>query len=261
MYYRNLEEFMNSCGYLINDEWYPRVTSIVSIKSKPALLKFYGEAESFSSALSVTGKSATEGTKIHNTIEAILKNEPVEITSDIKPAIDAFYDFLKVHSVDISKGAIEKRIWTPKYRYAGTIDILGEVDGTFGILDIKTSSGIWRDYNLQTSAYMGALVKDSQAWEDLIPKEIQGRWILRIDQNQICEKCGAKKRTKGGRETIKENFNGNGTNGTCDHKWSETIGEWEIKSLDNFDEDFEAFLAAKKLWEWENEYWLKQIGF
>jgi len=147
------------------------------------------------------------------------KSSRLKLTSDIKPAIDAFYDFLKVHSLDVSKGAIEKRIWTPKYRYAGTIDILGEVDGLFGILDIKTSSGIWRDYNLQTSAYMGALSKDSTAWEDLTQKEIQGRWILRIDQNQICEKCGAKKRTKGGRETIKENFN-NKTNGTCDHVWS-----------------------------------------
>jgi hypothetical protein len=254
MYYKTLEDFMNATGYIIGGEWYPRVTSIVTIKSKPALFRFYGEAESYSSALSVTSQSATEGTKIHDAIEAILKGETPEIDLVIKPAVKAFYDFLEIHKIKINEGAIEKRIWSPKYRFAGTIDVLGELNGEYGVLDIKTSSGIWRDYNLQTSAYMGALLED-EPWENLTKKKVQKRWILRIDQQQVCLLCGAKKRTKGGREKIKNGFDKN-----CQHQWSETLGEWELKALDNFESDFQAFLAAKQLWEWENEEWLKQIG-
>ena len=246
---------MNACGYIINGQWYPRVTSIISIKAKPALLKFYADSESYSHALSTTKQSASEGTKIHNAVEAILKKQSPELDSEIMPAINAFQDFLRLHSLNTDAGAIEKRVWSNAHRFAGTIDILAEVDGLFGVLEIKTSSGIWRDYNLQTSAYVCALQED-ETWETLPKKPVEHRWILRLDQKQICTKCGATKRTKGGRETVK-------TNGAaaCDHEWSEVRGEWEFKNLEGFAKDYEAFLGAKKLWEWENELWLKQIGY
>lgn len=248
---------MNACGYIINGQWYPRVTSIMSIKAKPALLKFYADSESYSHALSTTKQSASEGTKIHNAAEAILKGEPPELDPEIMPAINAFRDFLKIHTVDAKEGAIEKRVWSKTYCFAGTIDILAKVDGLFGVLDIKTSSGIWLDYNLQTAAYVGAL-QEPETWEELPQKEVSHRWILRLDQKQICLKCGAAKRTKGGRATVKTNGS---SNPDCNHEWSEVRGEWELKALEGFQKDYEAFLGAKKLWEWENEYWLKQIGY
>ena len=259
MLYRDLADFMNGCGYIIGGQWYPRVTSIISIKAKPALLKFYADAESYSHALSTTKQSASEGTKIHNAVEAILKNETPEQNPEILPAVNAFNDFLNMHSVNTKEGAIEKRVWSNAHHFAGTIDILAEVDGLFGVLDVKTSSGIWRDYNLQTSAYMGALQED-ETWEDLPKKPVDHRWILRIDQKQICTLCGATKRTKGGRETIKTNRN-NSASEKCQHEWSEVRGEWELKALDGFEKDYDAFLGAKKLWEWENEQWLRQIGY
>lgn len=259
MFFKNLQEFKNSSGYEINGRWYPRVTSIIGIKAKPALLKYYGDAASFSEALSSTGKSASEGTKIHNTIEAILKGENPDIDLDIKPAINAFFDFLQTHRINLEGGAIEKRVWSTAHRFAGTVDIICELDNQFGILDIKTSSGIWRDYNLQTSAYLGAL-QEKETWKELPKQPIKNRWILRIDQKQTCLICGATRRTKGERTTVKIN-NQNNFSKNCDHQWSEICGEWELKLLNNFEKDFEAFLAAKKLWEWENEFWLKQIGY
>ena len=78
MYYKNLQDFLSGTGHVINGKWYPRVTSIINIKAKPALLRFYGEAKSFNAAQEITNNSATEGTKVHNAIEAILKNEEPE---------------------------------------------------------------------------------------------------------------------------------------------------------------------------------------
>ena len=251
---------MNANGYIINGRWYPRVTSIISIKAKPALLKFYADSPSFSAALSNTSKSAAEGTQIHNAIEAILQDENPEIEDEIRPAINAFHDFLQLNKVEITEGAIEKRVWSNEFRFAGTIDILGRLNGQFGIIDVKTSSGIFRDYSLQTSAYMGAL-QEAETWETLKKQEVKNRWILRIDQTQSCLLCGATKRTKGGRETIKINWQNPERSKSCAHQWSIVQGHWELKPFENFSTDYEAFLAAKKLWEWENEQWLKQIGY
>ena len=46
-----------------------------------------------------------------------------------------------------------------------------------------------------------------------------------------------------------------------EHEWGPLTGTAQIKESPYWKEDFEAFLAAKKLWEWENEYWLKRIGY
>jgi hypothetical protein len=254
MYYKNLDEFMSLSGYVIDGKWYPRVTAIVSIKSKPALYKFYGEAASFSDALSVGRKSATEGTRIHNAVEAILMGKKIETNKFIQPAIDAFVNFRMLNNLEVSRGATEKRIFSSTHRYAGTVDALALINGKFGILDIKTSSGIWRDYNLQTSAYMAAM-QEPETWGELKKRPIETRWILRLDQFYVCSHCGAKKRMKGGRETIRAGYE------YCNHLWEDLRGEWELKELTDFDSDFKAFLAAKTLWEWDNEYWLKQIRY
>jgi hypothetical protein len=250
--YLNEEDFKQKCGYTIDGVWYPRVTKIVSIKSKPALYYYYGEAENFRTAQAATEQSAKEGTLIHDTVEALLLGRNPEIPESIAPAINAFLEFLDTKSIQVTPELVERRVVSYFHRYAGTVDALALVGGKFGVLDIKTSQSIYRDYNLQTAAYMDAL-KD--AFQNL-----QTRWILRIDQSQTCRRCGAKRRLKGGREKIRFN----GARNLCppgEHDWSELQGEIELKEFPYWQSDFEAFLGAKKLWEWENEDWLKKIGY
>lgn len=253
--YKDEESFKEASGYTIDGVWYPRVTKIVSIKSKPALLYFYAEQANFKAGQAVTQKSAEEGTLVHNTIEALLLGKPVDIDPSIKPSIEAFQRFWEDKNIQVTPDLIEKRIVSYDHRYAGTVDAIALIDGKLGVLDIKTSLSIYRDYNLQTAAYMDALTSSFQ--------NLQTRWILRIDQTQTCAICGATKRSKGGREKIRlgrgqKNF---GQVRNCAHDWSEVFGEIELKEFPYWQTDFEAFLGAKKLWEWENEYWLKRIGY
>jgi hypothetical protein len=247
--YSNLESFKEVCGYTINGSWYPRVTKILSIKAKPALYRYYGEAASFKAAQNVTEKSAEEGTLVHETAQAILLGQNPEVDPSIKPSIDAFKNFLAAKNIQTAPEYIERRIVHYDHRYAGTIDALALIDGQFGIMDIKTSQAIYRDYNLQTAAYMDALKHEFN---------LQTRWILRIDQVQSCKRCRAIRRTKGGREKIKNNGS------RCpneEHEWGDLRGEVELKEFPLWEQDFQAFLGAKKLWEWENEYWLKKAGY
>src|SRR3989344_6129792 len=157
MFYSNSEHFKSLSGYEIDGVWYPRVTKIVEIKAKPALYRFYAEMNNFNEGESVKKQSATEGTLIHETVEKILVGEKPEIDPTIKPAIEAFLEFLDEKNIQVDPALVEKRIVNFDERYAGTLDALALIDGKFGVLDVKTSQSIYRDYNLQTSAYMAAL--------------------------------------------------------------------------------------------------------
>ncbi len=244
MWYQNVYNFKEDNGYEINGIWYPRVTSIVSIKAKPALYAFYAGLPDFKTGEDIKTKSAEEGTILHDTVEAILKNEPIEIPDKVKPAINAFMDFYNEN--DLIAHKIEERVISKRHHFAGTMDVLAELNGVLGVLDIKTSVAIYRDYSMQTSAYIEALKED----ESIPPLT---RWILRLDQSKHCLRCPATLRDKGGREKIR------GEKFPCEHEWGSMKGEVELKELKTFESDIKAFLACKELWSWENEYWLKKI--
>ncbi len=256
MHYNNLESFKSLSGYDIDGSWYPRVTKILEIKSKPALYRFYAEMGNFAQSEAVKNQSASEGTMIHEAVEKIMIGQTPVVEPAIQPAIDAYLRFIEEKNIQTDSDWVERRIVHFNERYAGTIDALALVDGKFGVLDIKTSQAIYRDYNLQTSAYMSALQKEFP--------NLQTRWILRIDQTKKCFKCGASLREKGGRQKIRyawKNGRESAASRNCEHEWSETQGEIELKEFPYWQEDFKAFLGAKRLWEWENEYWLKQAGY
>jgi hypothetical protein len=250
--YKDINEFKEQCGYTIDDVWYPRVTKIVGIKAKPALYYYYGEAKSYKAAQAQTELSAKEGTAIHEAVEGFLLGKKPEVSAQIMPAYKAFLEFFDKNNIQVTPDLVERRIVNYDHRYAGTVDAIALIGGKLGVLDIKTSQAIYRDYNLQTSAYMDALRNEFE--------RLQTRWILRIDQIQICARCGARKRTKGGREKIKIDWKIRGQK-TCEHEWGEMVGETDLQEFPYWQEDFAGFLGGKKLWEWENDVWLKKVGY
>lgn len=250
--YKDLDAFKEASGYTIDGVWYPRVTKIVTIKSKPALYYYYGEAKSYKAAQEATEQSAKEGTMLHEAVEGLLLGKNPEIPLEVAPAVQSFREFFEKNNIHVTPDLVERRIVNYDHRYAGTVDAIALIGGKLGVLDIKTSQAIYRDYCLQTSAYMDALKSQF--------KNLQTRWILRIDQIQICNLCGARRRTKGGREKIKLNWR-NSKAKNCIHEWSDMQGEIELQEFPYWQTDFEAFLGAKKLWEWENDVWLKKAGY
>lgn len=243
------QEFIDDHGYVINGRWYPRVTSILDIKAKPALYRFYGGLSSFQEGEDIKNRSAEEGTLIHGVAEALMSGKRVQVPEKIAPSIASLLQFLKDRKIKVDEDWVEKRIINHEERYSGTIDALALIDGKFGVLDIKTSQEIYRDYNLQTAAYF-AVLKDEF-------EKLQTRWILRIDQQQKCLKCPATLRSKGGREKVRRN----GSYSDHEHVWGPMQGEIELKEFPHWQPDFEGFLGAKKLWEWENQGHLEKIGY
>jgi len=260
MRYANAEEFKSHNGYTIGDIWYPRVTKILDIKAKPGLDNFFKEVGSFEGAEDIKIRSAAHGTLVHAAVQGIATGAQVAISEEVRPAAEAFEVFNKERKIFFYPEFIEKQVWSIRYRYAGTVDALAEVDGKFGVLDIKTSTGFYPEYNLQTAAYVSAL-QEYQVRKDLgLPKEIQSRWILRVNQHKLCKNCKSTMREKGGWSKIR-----NGKNkSSCEegqHVWGDTVGDIELREFPYFFNDIKAFVAAKTLWEWDNNYWLRNIGY
>ena len=56
MWHKDETEFKSVNGYDVDGIWYPRVTKILEIKSKPALENFFKEMESYARADEVKNK-------------------------------------------------------------------------------------------------------------------------------------------------------------------------------------------------------------
>src|SRR3990167_4467719 len=99
MFYKNVNQFRDDNGYEIDGSWYPRVTSILSIKAKPALYRFYAGHESYAAAEAMKNKSAQDGTLVHEVIETLLQGKPEAIPDSVAPVVAAFRDFQNQHTI------------------------------------------------------------------------------------------------------------------------------------------------------------------
>lgn len=231
-------------GYEIGGLWYPRVTSICKIIAKPGLERWLAQQGS-PEAMAKKRKAITGfGTLVHDTIEKILMGEDPKVDDAIAPSVRAFYNWYegrKIKALDV-----ERRIVSKEHSYAGNIDVLAEIEGRFGILDIKTSEKVWDDHFIQVSAYF-------QAHNESGLRKADTYWILIVDQYAECVNCGAKMRDKGGEREVK------GGNDFCRHEWTDVKGVCELTEVNDHDFYLETFLTAKKLWELVNRDALLQI--
>ena len=76
---------------------------------------------------------------------------------------------------DFAFSASEVKVYSKKYKYAGTLDIDAEIDGEPAIVDIKATNGIYLGHKLQTAAYL-------QARSEETGKDYKERWIIRLDK-------------------------------------------------------------------------------
>lgn len=261
MFYKDAEDFKQTNGYVIDGTWYPRVTKILEVKSKPGLEVFFKEMDSYTLVEEVKTRSAIEGSMVHTAVQNLLTGNTTDIPGEIMPAVAAFISFNKTQGIVFHKEYVERQIKSFTHRYAGTVDALATIDGKFGVLDIKTSTGFYPEYNLQTAAYMLALQEFPVRRELALPRDIETRWILRINQHRVCSACGALLREKGGRKKIRERRNNIGCASENLHQWSDPVGDVELKEFPYVYGDLKAFIAAKVLWEWEHNFWLRRIGY
>ena len=163
-------------GYIIDGVVYPRVTQIKSIIKNDALIAWQ-VAVGKKRSMEIMRKRGDFGTRIHKLVEITLKGEKVDLKNyddETQVTMKLFDDFQVEH--DLKPELLEQHLWfklSEEYKYAGTADFIGYVDGKLMLLDWKTSKAIYPDMWLQLSAYI-------VAFEALTGERIESCGILQI---------------------------------------------------------------------------------
>ena len=121
------------------------------------------------------------GTAVHNYLETYIKAKinwdklpDMPVNEQVKKGIIAFIKWAKENKVQFISS--ERKVYSRKYEYAGTLDMEAIVNGKLSIVDFKTSKGIYPEYFLQTAAYAKALEEETgnkyqEIWTVRIPKD------------------------------------------------------------------------------------------
>jgi len=180
--------------YLINGKSYCRVTETLGVIAKHRLMnwmKRVGEKE----ANKVLETRQNIGITTHKLIEWTLKDEVYNLgtyENEIQESMCKFYEFRTLAS--LKPDALEQKLWSNKFGYAGTADYIGTyktiekflvrtqtpkfTKGGYIILDWKTAKDFYPTYRLQLAAYL-------VAFEELTKLQIDGGAIVLIRNGKL----------------------------------------------------------------------------
>ena len=123
----------------------------------------------------VSKEAATIGKEVHAFAERALIEQRVSLPQDpaAQRGAQAFLTWL--HATDIRPIDVERFVFSRQHYYAGRCDFYGEIAGKTCVLDLKTSSGLYREMNFQLAAYAIAI-------EEELGVKIDQGWIIRLDK-------------------------------------------------------------------------------
>lgn len=115
-------------------------------------------------ARDVKEEAADIGTQAHNWLETYFKNgfdplQPEPEHPKVLNCVKAALAWLAEHHVTPIYN--ERRIYSRRFGYSGTMDMLAYVDGKLTICDWKSSKGLYKEFFLQTAAYSAAYTEET----------------------------------------------------------------------------------------------------
>ena len=107
-------------------------------------------------------KAAEIGSQCHRLLEwNIRKALGQKVGPEPKVFDDALWAFMAFSDwaakVNLKPKLIEQIVFSTRHGYAGTMDLMAEVDGVDTLVDFKTSKAVYAEAHLQTAAYRVAL--------------------------------------------------------------------------------------------------------
>lgn len=96
-------------------------------------------------------KAARRGTRIHQVLEAAAHGDPTDCPRDLLPMAQQAVDLLDregVRTVETEARGYNRGLW-----YAGTIDLIADINGKTWLLDWKSSRSIHETHIMQIAAY------------------------------------------------------------------------------------------------------------
>ena len=99
-------------------------------------------------------EAAIRGTDVHALADPLAHGEEVAVPEHLAAHVQGYVDWLD------QSGArallTERPVASRQWQYAGTLDLVADMDGATWLLDVKTSSGVYGSTALQLTAYGNA---------------------------------------------------------------------------------------------------------
>lgn len=161
----------------------------------------------------------------------------------VQIAAAAFMEWAEEHKVKFVSS--ERIVYSKKEDFIGKMDIEGKIDGKLYMIDLKTSNGLYNSVRMQTAAYAMADMEESG-------RKYKGRWAIRLakyDEAEYIEREEKKRKIK----ALVAAYKG------VEYK-PYPIAPYQAFEAMYLDEkagmieyDYEAFIHAKKLFEWNKD--------
>ena len=181
-------------NYRFNGKEYIRVTQSLNIINKPGITAWSARVGR-KKVETILKRRCDLGTTVHNLFERTLKGEAFNLGTyekEIQEDLELFDEF-RINCC-IKAGALEQRLWSNKYEYAGTADAIADYktnkkylirghksrfdNGAHVIIDWKTSADLYNSYWLQISAYI-------VAFEELTKIKLDGGVLVQFRNNRV----------------------------------------------------------------------------
>jgi len=219
--------FLDTRFYKRKDKYYPSVTYVLSFIPKSKIFIDWIREKGDESE-TIVKAAAEKGKQTHGAIERLLEGEEILWINDqgnanysleVWQMILKFKEFWEIHKPKLI--ASEVHTFSDKYEFAGTVDLVLEMNSELWLVDIKTSNYIHPVYHFQTAAY-------TQAWNECYDTPIVRRGVLWLkSQTRKADKSG-------------KNVQGKG---------------WKlIESPRGFEKDFESFQLFHQVYKHEVDY-------
>lgn len=163
--------------YWLNEEFMPGVTSILGEAAPtPFGLKRFWQDNTKEEADQIFTMAGDFGSKMHDAFENLLLANELNLLKDYptkkeKDCLMAFKDWFGWYQP--TDFIPEQPIASAKYKYAGTLDFVGTINGERWLIDFKTSNAIHFSHQLQILAY-------KQAYEESYGDKIDRVGIARF---------------------------------------------------------------------------------
>lgn len=146
---------------------YISVSTILKMEGKDLIkwaLRAFGTAEVPLKAYDeYMEKVSSLGSRIHAYVEKDLKGEKIDesaILEDELPAIESWHNFKDKHVIKLL--ASERTVFSPRWRTAGTVDLVCELDGSLYVADFKTG-GVYPSAFTQMAAYKAFMCEEPKS--------------------------------------------------------------------------------------------------
>lgn len=96
-------------------------------------------------------EAGARGTDVHRLGEQLVHGQPVAVPEHLHGHVDGYARWLD--QWEVKPLLVERMIGNREHWYAGTFDLIGDIDGVTWMLDLKTAKGVYGENCLQTDAY------------------------------------------------------------------------------------------------------------